>query len=161
MSQTDSDTDSDESSNTEGRLRLEVDEADWDMDVEWELTGSEYGVKDLLAEIDDLVQDKLDAGRVDEVTGPFKTWKPTPRTESSGARIEVAGHDIALGDELHRTTTDEKMVVLQFEEHSGIIYWSTVYGYGFYAEEFLAEDFDGVGYDGEPQIELVKHSDES
>lgn len=161
MNENDSGTNSDEPNSTTGRVRLEVDDHEWDLDIEWELEGNEYGIKDLLAEIDDLVQDKLESGRVDDVVGPFKTWKPTPRYESPNTVLEVAGHDIALGDELHRTTTDEKMVVLQFEYDDGIIYYSTEYGYGFYAEEFLAEDFDGIGYDGEPQIELVKQDDES
>lgn len=143
-----------------GRIILDVDDDEWELPVEWDVEGPEREVKELLDHIGTLLEDGVEMGRLDEAK-VWKSWKPNPRYESPNTTIEIAGHDIALGDELHRTTTDEKMVVLQFEGDGGLIYYSTRYGYGFYAEEFLAEDFDGVGYDGEPQIELVKQDDES
>ena len=74
----------------------------------------------------------------------------------SGRSLTVAD-EIALvaGDVLAKPTTGERLAVLKIEG-DGIIYYSSAESdYGYYPGECLREDFDGVGNDSDPLLELV------
>lgn len=62
---------------------------------------------------------------------------------------------IKPGDVLAKPTIGDRLAVLKIEG-DGIIYYSSAESdYGYYPTECLREDFDGVGNDGDPLLEIV------
>lgn len=139
----------------EATIRLDVAAEDWPHPIEWTVGGEETDVKELMSILDGGLKEYVGDNGIDWVDGPVKTWYPTPAPQR-GETIEIAGHEIGVGDTLTRKSNageDEQLVVLSVEQSAGFVYYSEAVGYSFYAEEFAAEDFNGVGYDGEPQLE--------